>query len=75
MVDQCEMELVDGTKGEYLSVDPSAFTYMLINAIQELKLENSRLKDSDDAQQVLIQKLLEQNINLSSRLEALESAR
>jgi hypothetical protein len=44
MVTEVEMELSDGTKGDYLSVDPSAFTYMLINAIQELKKENEELK-------------------------------
>lgn len=51
MVSENEMELVDGTTGNYLSVDPSAFTYMLINAMQEqqrkiefLTLEIEKLK-------------------------------
>ncbi|MBL7943285.1 MAG: tail fiber domain-containing protein, partial [Flavobacteriales bacterium] len=44
MVDACEMELLDGTKGEYLSVDPSAFTYMLINAIQEQQKQIDELE-------------------------------
>ncbi|MDZ4750208.1 MAG: tail fiber domain-containing protein [Flavobacteriales bacterium] len=44
MVNECEMEMLDGTKGEYLNVDPSAFTYMLINAVKELKAENEALK-------------------------------
>lgn len=44
MVIESELELVDGSKGEYLSVDPSAFTYMLINAIKEQQKQIEELK-------------------------------
>lgn len=53
MVHEYEMEMLDGTKGDYLSVDPSALTYMLINAVKELKIENSKLKDSLAEMQML----------------------
>jgi hypothetical protein len=63
MVAEAEMELADGTKGNYLSVDPSAFTYMLINAVQELKMENESLK----------QELTKSELDKSERLQVLES--
>lgn len=44
MVIESELELVDGSKGDYLSVDPSAFTYMLINAIKEQQKQIDELK-------------------------------
>jgi hypothetical protein len=44
MVKEAELELIDGSTGDYLSVDPSAFTYMLINAVKELKAENEALQ-------------------------------
>ena len=43
----------------YLSLDPSQFTYALINAVQELKAANDNLTD--------------QNADLMKRLEALEA--
>jgi len=58
MVNENEMELTDGTKGTYLSVDSSAFTYMLINAVQELKMENEKLTSKMEAQQKQIDALL-----------------
>lgn len=44
MVIESELELADGSKGDYLSVDPSAFTYMLINAIKEQQKQIDELK-------------------------------
>jgi hypothetical protein len=37
MVEEKTMEYEDGNKEDYLTVDPSAFTYMLINATKELE--------------------------------------
>lgn len=44
MVLESDIELLDGSKGNYLSVDPSAFTYMLINAIKEQQKQIDELK-------------------------------
>ena len=38
--------------GEYLSVDPSALTYVLINAVKEQQAEIEALKAKDNAQQM-----------------------
>jgi hypothetical protein len=59
MVTECEMELVDGTKGNYLNIDPSAFTYMLINAIQELHTENEQLTNQLQTQDKLYREELD----------------
>jgi len=60
MVNECEMEMLDGVKGEYLNVDPSAFTYMLINGMKE--------------QQKLIEAQQNQIEQLTSRIEAMEES-
>jgi Chaperone of endosialidase len=45
MVSENPMELIDGTTNTYLSVDPSAFTYMLINAIKEQQQQIDALNE------------------------------
>jgi Chaperone of endosialidase len=61
MVAENPMELQDGTTGNYLSVDPSAFTYMLINGMKE--------------QQKIIEAQQKQIEELNARLIAIESER
>ncbi|MBL7943658.1 MAG: tail fiber domain-containing protein, partial [Flavobacteriales bacterium] len=60
MVKEFTLELQDGTTGTYFVVDPSAFTYMLINAVQELKSENDALKKEMETRLSAIEKKLEQ---------------
>jgi hypothetical protein len=50
MVEENELTLLDGTNGNYLSVDPSAFTYMLINAVKELNDRNLMLESQLESQ-------------------------
>ena len=57
MVNELEMELVDGSKGNYLSVDPSAFTYMLINGMKDQQAQIDELKRLVLAQQQQINTL------------------
>lgn len=60
------MENEDGTetvieKGTpYLTYDPSALDYMLINAVKELKAENDTLQEMMKQQQQLIEQLLKE---------------
>jgi hypothetical protein len=57
MVQETEMELLDGSKGNYLNVDPSALTYMLINGMKD--------------QQIMIEELQKQNAQLASQVKDL----
>lgn len=59
MVSETELELTNGSNENYLTVDPSAFTYMLINAVQELKRENDDLRNELIKQQEQIELLIQ----------------
>jgi hypothetical protein len=65
MVEEKTMEFEDGSKEDYLTVDPSAFTYLLINAVKELEMQN-------ESQSKIIDDLARQNQELLKRIEALE---
>jgi hypothetical protein len=59
MVEEKTMEFESGEKEDYLTVDPSAFTYLLINAVKELE--------------VLVNELRTENQELRQRLNTLEA--
>jgi hypothetical protein len=65
MVEEKTMEFESGEKEDYLTVDPSAFTYLLINAVKELEMQN-------ESQSKIIDDLARQNQELLKRIEALE---
>jgi hypothetical protein len=64
MVKEIPMDLNDGQSGSYLCVDPSDFTYLLINAVKELEEKNSQLEE-------LIISMQSSISNLESRVNAL----
>ncbi|MEM9991822.1 MAG: tail fiber domain-containing protein, partial [Bacteroidota bacterium] len=62
-----------GEKGEnYLSVDPSAFTYLLINSVQEQQLQIESLEEANTELTKKLNKQEQINNSLEDRLAKLE---
>jgi hypothetical protein len=70
MVQSAPTSFEDGHSEDFLSVDPSAFTYMLINAVKELHSQNEELKKQVEVQDKNFHYLLNEIQNLKSILES-----
>jgi hypothetical protein len=62
MVQSAPTELEDGQTEDYLSVDPSAFTYMLINAVKEM---NATMESMDLQMDVLESRIANSELEIT----------